>query len=468
MAINKYPNVTIPVPTPAPVRTMFQEINKSSDESKQIKSKENDPDIDPNSRFEVIDLTDKFKEHSSTEKIYVFPSEQDLAKYAVTKLINQYGKNARNSRNFSISPSNCTISTDVKQSSVVFEDVTANLEINIKNKTVKSKGMIQAIQMRHSYNVVLAAETKKDLINIENAYLKIIEYNNFFQGKSLRFSSSGVVFIPCPNISLKEAVLPKRIINEYKLNVVDFLTDSDYYTITKKRALLLYGPPGSGKTTSIKALFSLLRKRKITCMYLTDDTFRKHSLESVFDFINKYLSPCLIAFEDIDLIGRDRRNGSGIIGSLLSVLNGVEEYQKPIVIVGTTNRHNVLDDAVTRPCRFDRKLHVDFPTTAALRQMFKNMTGLKAPEIIQQSKDNSNKLTGAHIKEICNTSKILAVKNKCEVSNCINEAVKIIKESFYLASNVSGFADVDSDVERDMYEDEIRIGEESERDPFER
>lgn len=390
-------------------------------------------------RCQVIDMTDGFKEHFGTEKVYTFPSEQSLAKYAVTKMTNQFGTDARNSKNFSLPPSHCTINTDVSQQTVVYEDITANLKIKLSDQKTIIVGTIQAIQMRYTYNVVFAAESKEALLAIENKYIKMLEYNNYFQGKTLRFSSDGVVFIPRPSISLKEAVLPPKIIAEYKLNVLDFLDNIKYHEITKKRALLLYGPPGGGKTTSLKALFSLLRKKNITCMYLTDDTFKKHSLESIFDFINKYLAPCCIGFEDIDLIGEDRRNSRGIIGSLLSVLNGVEDYQKPVVIVGTTNRADILDDAVTRPCRFDRKLFIDFPTTQALRQMFKNLTGLTPPEVIKQSDDNNNKLTGAHIKEICNTAKILAIHKEADIIDCVEEAVAIIKESFYLASTITGF-----------------------------
>lgn len=399
----------------------------------------------------VEDFTKGVKEYHSVSKVYEFPSEQDLAKYAITKLVNEFGEDVRCSNNFGSIPTTRTVKTDINQSTVVFQDVFSSMKIKVKAKNGRATTktvLLQAVQGRESYHVIFTADSKDALEAIENEYLKILEYNNFFQGKTLRFSANGVVFIPCPELTLKEAVLPEKIIKEYKLNILDFLTEPKYHSITKKRALLLYGPPGGGKTTSLKAMFSLLRKKNITCLYLTDATFRNHSLESVFDFINKYLSPCLIGFEDIDLIGEDRSHSKGIIGSLLSVLNGVEDYQKPIAIIGTTNRADILDDAVTRPCRFDRKLKIDYPTTKALRQMFQNMTGKVAPNIIQQSVDNRNKLTGAHIKEICNTAQILAVRDEVKLLDCVEEAFETIKESFYLASSTTGFGssnEVESD-----------------------
>lgn len=204
-------------------------------------------------------------------------------------------------------------------------------------------------------------------------------------------------------------------------------------------------------------------------MYLTDDAFKSHSLESIFDFINKYLSPCLIGFEDIDLIGEDRRHVRGIIGSLLSVLNGVEDYKKPIVIIGTTNRHDVLDDAVTRPCRFDRKLFIDFPTTKALQIMFKNMMGFEPPEnVIIQTDNGKNKLTGAHVKEICDTAKILAARSGKKVKNCVKDSVETIKESFYIENPTLGFSNRDGDPVECYPEPEACCDQEKEIDPFEK
>jgi transitional endoplasmic reticulum ATPase len=198
--------------------------------------------------------------------------------------------------------------------------------------------------------------------------------------------------------------------------------------------MLYYGPPGTGKTSIVKASFNTLRKKGVTCLWVSDDTFRKVSVESVFSFINSYLAPALVVFEDIDLIAQDRRTAtSAIIGPLLSALNGIADQEKPIAIVATTNRPEILDEAVTRPCRFDRKIKIGHPTSEDLAKMFEQKAGFK-PDIgaFDQPAEDNKKLTGAHIEEICNTAELLSKKAGLSMRECVAEAVKVIKDNFYL------------------------------------
>jgi adenylate kinase family enzyme len=412
----------------------------------------------PESEFDVEDLEvekivtiDLTKDTTAAskligvEKVYGFPSEQNLAKYALTMLINKYQKFVSNVSDKAQPPDIVTIDTDIKETTKVFQDVYARLEYPIGDETHEIHIMAVYSSSNKAYIIKYASRSERALEIIQAEFRRQMELNNFYQGKSLKFGMNGVEFIQTPDLPLEKAVLPEKITKEFELNVVKFLSEDKYHSITKKRALLLYGPPGTGKTTIIKSHFYLLRKHNITAIFISDATFKNFPIEDVFAFIKKYLSPAMIAFEDIDLMGEDRdRVKGGIIGSLLAVLNGVEDYNKPVVIVSTTNKFDILDDAVTRPCRFDRRILVNYPTTENLHIMFKNIMGFnprKADNIVQsEGNDTKDKLTGAHIQEICNTIQILAKERDCDVKDVVGEAVEIIKENFYIgAPTKAGF-----------------------------
>ncbi|MCK9433891.1 MAG: AAA family ATPase [Candidatus Cloacimonetes bacterium] len=398
----------------------------------------------------VTDMTESVIRGFATSKIYDTQYEINLARYAVTKIVTKYGTFARDMKNVEQDPGKETIPTEFGKQTVVFGDVLSHLLIEVNGE--KKNAMLQAVYIPcdRAYRVSIGGESNEAVKALENLYEQTIETNNFYQGKTLRFAADGVTFVQTPETILEDAILPQKTLDEYDMNVVSFLTEPEMFAITKKRSILLFGPPGTGKTTSVQALFNILAKRDVSCIFISDESFRKFSVEDVFGFINKYLAPALVVFEDIDLIAQDRKMGaSKIIGPLLSALNGIESQEKPIVIIGTTNRAEILDEAVTRPCRFDRKIKVDYPTDDALRTMFKKRAGFEAPlEAIKQSDKNNGKLTGAHIEEIYNTAALTAQKQGRKVEDCVSEAVEIVKENFFVAQP-SGMGFVTPDYDRD-------------------
>jgi DNA polymerase III delta prime subunit len=396
---------------------------------KQIKEKKN---------VNFSDLTSNNIPCFGLNKNYLIPYEIPLIKYALTNIINQYGRLIRDMKNVAMPPTTQTIATGLNTKTAVYSDVFSILKIDAENEdgtTRQIEGTVQGLQIDGWYRVAICSSNKDDLSYIENLIDTKIEMENFYQGKSLKFTRYGVDFIPTPRTLMADAVLAEKTLKEYQLNVIDFLTDPKYYENIKKRSLLLYGPPGTGKTTSIKAFFNLLQAKSVTCISVSDDTFKAMSVEAVFSFINTYLAPALVALEDLDLIAADRNtHTSAIIGPLLSALNGIEEQEKPIVIVGTTNRPEILDEAVTRPCRFDRKIKIDYPSNEALAIMFEKKAGFKpSKNIFKQPEHDKRKLTGAHIEEICNTAELLSKQSGLPIKSCLKESIDIIRENFYLA-----------------------------------
>jgi predicted AAA+ superfamily ATPase len=374
-----------------------------------------------------------------------------MAEYAVTQMVKKFGSSLRDMKNISQPPQTTTIETDINQKSVVYEDLVAVLEIELEKSTIK--GLIQAIFIPNApaYRVCFSSNTEENVALLDTIFTDLLERSNFYQGKTLRFSRDGVVFLPTPSTNLADVILPKGVHEEYRLNVVRFLRDPRFWEKVKKRSLLLYGPPGTGKTSSIAGFFNHLRQHNVSCVWISDDSFRRHNVESVFSFVNTYLAPCLMVFEDIDLIAVDRSvQASSIIGPLLSALNGIEEQQKPIVIVATTNRADVLDGAITRPCRFDRKLHIDYPSDDALAHMFKQKSGFEPTgEAFKQGSSKDKMLTGAHIEEIHNTAQLLALDSDREPIDCVEEAVEVIRENFFVVEPTLGFGEAHEGAPKD-------------------
>lgn len=156
--------------------------------------------------------------------------------------------------------------------------------------------------------------------------------------------------------------------------VVDFLHNPQKYVkIGAKlpKGALLVGPPGTGKTLLAKAVAG---EAKVPFFSLTGSDFIElyvgvgaSRVRDLFKEANKN-APCIIFIDEIDAIGRSRdsKYGGGneereqTLNQLLSEMDGFDT-SKGILVIGATNRPEILDKALLRPGRFDRRIIVDKP-----------------------------------------------------------------------------------------------------------
>lgn len=214
---------------------------------------------------------------------------------------------------------------------------------------------------------------------------------------------------------------------ESLVEMVDFLHNPDkYLAIGAKlpRGALLVGPPGTGKTLLAKAVageasvpFFSISGSDFVEMYVGVGASRVRDL---FKQASS-MAPCIIFIDEIDAIGRSRdtRHTGGdsereqTLNQLLSEMDGFDT-SKGIVVLAATNRPEVLDKALLRPGRFDRRVIVEKPDLKGRQDVLRvHSRNVKLDETVDlhELALATSGAVGADLANIVNEAAILAVKN---------------------------------------------------------
>jgi cell division protease FtsH len=213
---------------------------------------------------------------------------------------------------------------------------------------------------------------------------------------------------------------------EELVEVVEFLKNPLKFAAagaTIPKGVLLEGPPGTGKTLLARAVageagvpfFSASGSQFIE-MFVGVGASRVREL---FQNAGKQ-TPCVIFIDEIDAVGRQR--GAGLAGgndereqTLNQILTNMDGFTKStgIIVLGATNRADILDNALTRPGRFDRKVMVGLPDAQGRREIMN--VHFKNKQVNNQTDlDDLNALTtgfsGADIANLANEAAILSVR----------------------------------------------------------
>ena len=225
--------------------------------------------------------------------------------------------------------------------------------------------------------------------------------------------------------------------------IVDFLHRPEKYTeIGAKlpRGALLVGPPGTGKTLLAKAVAG---EAKVPFYSLSGSSFVEMFVgvgaSRVRDLFKDALSnaPCIIFIDEIDAIGKKRDSVLGgndereqTLNQLLSEMDGFD-VTKGIVVIGATNRPEVLDEALLRPGRFDRRVVVDRPDLKGrediLKVHLKNVKTVDDLDLKQIALGTSG-CSGADIANMVNEAALRAVREGREkvMQEDLMEAIELV------------------------------------------
>lgn len=210
------------------------------------------------------------------------------------------------------------------------------------------------------------------------------------------------------------------------VEVVDFLKHPQKYTSMGAKipkGVLLVGPPGTGKTLLARAVageaeapFFSISGSEFVEMFVGVGASRVRDLFKKA----KRNAPCIVFIDEIDAVGRHR--GAGLGGghdereqTLNQILNEMDGFERgtTVIVMAATNRPDVLDPALLRPGRFDRRVIVDAPDLNSRTEILKVHARNKpmSPNVdLEKIAKQTPGFTGADLENLLNESAILAAK----------------------------------------------------------
>ena len=213
----------------------------------------------------------------------------------------------------------------------------------------------------------------------------------------------------------------------------------DYVDVESPKGILLYGPPGTGKTMMAKALAKMTESNFISIK--GPELLSKwvgESEKGVREIFRKarQAAPCIIFFDEVDALVPRRGSGSGshvtenVVSQILTEIDGLEELHD-VLIIGATNRLDIVDEALLRPGRFDRVIKVPNPDEKGRLHIFEIHTknkplgdDVQPSEIVKLTEDFS----GAEIAAVANRAAITALKRYVAGKSKNVKEIKIVQQ----------------------------------------
>ncbi|MEK0319618.1 MAG: CDC48 family AAA ATPase [Nitrosopumilus sp.] len=214
----------------------------------------------------------------------------------------------------------------------------------------------------------------------------------------------------------------------------------DYVNVETPKGILLYGKPGTGKTLIAKAVAKMTESNFISIK--GPELLSKwvgESEKGIREIFRKarQVAPCIIFFDEIDALVPRRGSGSSgshvsenVVSQILTEIDGLEELHN-VLIIGATNRLDIVDEALLRPGRFDRIIEVPNPDVKGRQHIFKIHTKKKplANDVnIVKLVELTDSFSGAEIAAVTNRAAITALKRYVDdKSQNVNE-IKITQQ----------------------------------------
>lgn len=261
--------------------------------------------------------------------------------------------------------------------------------------------------------------------------------SNTFQSpaKFLREPNTGIGFDDIAGIDEAKSELAE---------LVSFLDETEKYIVMGAKipvGVLLIGPPGTGKTLLTRALaneasvpFFITSGSEFVEMFIGIGASR---IRDLFEQA-KENSPCIIFIDEIDAIARERGSGVGggneereqTLNQLLTEMDGFKR-NSGIIVIGATNRVDIIDKALLRPGRFTRQITIGLPDKLGRLDILKvhaRNKPLAEDVLLERLANRTGGFSGAELANVLNEAGLLAVRYKkfAITNDDINEAFERI------------------------------------------
>ena len=305
------------------------------------------------------------------------------------------------------------------------------------NSLAKEAAMVVLRKNLHKFNLEEDEEIPQEVL----AQLKV-EQEDFEEAlKTVRPSAMREVLVETPNTKWDDVGGVDEVKRDLKEAVEWPLKFPESFTrmgIRPPKGILLYGPPGTGKTLLAKAVanesesnFIQIKGPELLSMWVGKS---EEGVRKIFEKARQ-VSPCIIFFDEIDSIANKRGGGMGngskvtenVLNQMLAEMDGIEDLTN-VIVIGATNRPDILDPALMRPGRFDRIVYVAVPNKEGREKIFEIHTKqMRENKVLNKSVDlkklseETEGYTGADIESLVREAAMLALREDINTKTVTNK-----------------------------------------------